>query len=184
MTTRKNDPVLRMVITALFAALVCVTTLIIKIPTPGTNGYVNLGDGIILICAFMMHPLYAGAAAGLGSALADLISGYLAYAPGTLIIKGLMAIVGAMIYHSFGKGQKIKDSLPMMIVAGVIAECIMVLGYFFYEAVFLGYGVGAAASILANVGQGVAGILVACLITPLLERNNEVSSLMGNTWKK
>lgn len=40
------------------------------------QGYVNLGDCAVLISAWMLGPLYGGAAAGIGSALADLLSGY------------------------------------------------------------------------------------------------------------
>ena len=38
-------------------------------------------------------PVYAFVSAGLGSALADVFSGYLVYAPATFVIKGLMALV-------------------------------------------------------------------------------------------
>lgn len=172
-----------MVITALFAALIAVATLVIHIPTPGTNGYVNLGDGFILICAFTMPPLYAGIAGGLGSALADLVMGYLPYSPGTLVIKGLMGLLAGLLYMRFGKGKPIKVSLPVMIVAGIAAECVMVLGYFFYEAVILGFGVAAAASIPANIGQGAMGVAVACVAVPILQRNNELKSLLDKTWK-
>ena len=43
-STKQN--VGKIVITALFAALACVATMIIKVPTVGTNGYVNIGDTI------------------------------------------------------------------------------------------------------------------------------------------
>mgnify|MGYP003426362827 FL=1 len=59
----------------------------------------------------------------------------------------------------------------------------MVLGYFFYEAVVLQYGMAAAGAILPNVGQGVVGIVVACITAPLLQNNGEVKNLMNKTWK-
>lgn len=68
----KGSSTFRIVLTALFAALICVATMLVQIPIPATGGYANLGDGVILICAFLMHPLYAVIAAGLGSFLADI----------------------------------------------------------------------------------------------------------------
>ena len=77
---------------ALFASLVCVATMIVKIPSP-MKGYLNLGDCVVLLCGWLLSPLYGFLAAGLGSALADLFSGYIIYAPATFIIKGGMALI-------------------------------------------------------------------------------------------
>ena len=68
------------VISSMFAALVCVATMLIKIPSP-LKGYINLGDGIVRLAAWILPLPYGMAAAGLGSALADLFSGYVVYAP-------------------------------------------------------------------------------------------------------
>ena len=68
---------------ALFTALTCVFTMVIKVPTLGTNGYVNIGDTGVLLSAWLLGGWYGVIAAGLGSGLADILSGYPAYAPGT-----------------------------------------------------------------------------------------------------
>ena len=81
----------KMVIAALLAALTCVATMIIKIPSP-LKGYMNLGDCVVLVAGWMLSPLYGFLAAGIGSALADLFSGYVVYAPVTFAIKGIMAL--------------------------------------------------------------------------------------------
>ena len=85
------------VFVALFAALICVGTMLVQIPIPATGGYANLGDGVILIAAFLMGTGYATAAAGLGSMLADLLLGYVSYAPGTLIIKAGAALIAGLL---------------------------------------------------------------------------------------
>ena len=82
----------KIVTAALFASLVCVATMIVKIPSP-MKGYLNLGDCVVLLCGWLLSPLYGFLAAGLGSALADLFSGYIIYAPATFIIKGGMALI-------------------------------------------------------------------------------------------
>ena len=179
----KHTSTFKIVLTALFAALICVATMLIQIPIPATGGYANLGDGVILIAAFLLHPLYAVIAAGLGSMLADLLAGYASYALGTLVIKALVALIAALIYNRFGRGRKTSAQIAAMIAGGIAAELIMILGYFFYEAVLLGIGIGAAGGIPGNVGQGVVGVVLGCVLTPILARSREVTELMDRTRK-
>ena len=98
----KNEKLRKLVFAAVLAAFVCVATMIIRIPTP-TKGYVNLGDCIVLVSGWLLGPVYGGAAAGIGSMFADIISGYFTYAPATLIIKALMAVEGYFHTHDFKK---------------------------------------------------------------------------------
>lgn len=78
----------KLVIGALMAALTCIATMIIKIPTP-TLGYIHLGDGLVLLCGIVLGPLGGALSAGIGSMFADIFSGYASWAPATLIIKAL-----------------------------------------------------------------------------------------------
>ena len=114
---------------ALLTSLVCVSTMVIKIPSP-LNGYVNLGDCMVLIAGWCLFPAYGFLSAGLGSALADLFSGYALYAPATFLIKGLMALVAFGTYKLLHK--KI-GKLLSQIIGGVLAEVLMILGYFLFE---------------------------------------------------
>lgn len=175
----KHMSTFRIVMTALFAALICVATMLVQIPLPATGGYANLGDGVILICAFLMNPPYAVIAAGLGSLLADLLAGYAAYAPGTLAIKAGVALIAALIWRRFGRGHGAKRALAVMILSGVLAEAFMVLLYFLYEALLLGMGSGAAGAIPGNIGQGAVGVIIACVTAPVLTRSREVAEMMN-----
>ena len=85
-----------LVMTALLAALACVATLVIRIPSP-TGGYMNLGDTIVLLGAYLLGGAYGAAAGAVGPALADLISGYMVYVPATLVIKAVMALIATGI---------------------------------------------------------------------------------------
>ena len=76
----------KMVTAALLAAFTCIATMIIKIPTP-TFGYIHLGDGLVLLCGIILGPGIGALAAGIGSMFADILSGYMTWAPATLIIK-------------------------------------------------------------------------------------------------
>ena len=172
----KRFSTFQIVITALFSALICVTTMLVRIPIPATGGYANLGDGVILICALLMNPLNAVIAAGLGSMLADVLAGYMSFAPGTLIIKAGVALIALLVYNWLSK--RVKQPILAMAIAGVLAEAFMVLGYFAYEGIFLGMGMGAAGAIIGNIGQGVVGVLVGCLVAPVLNRSKEVRELL------
>ena len=99
----------------MFAALACVATMVIKIPSP-LGGYINLGDCIVLLAGWMLSPIYGLLAAGLGSALADILSGYVAYAPMTFVIKALMAV--ATFYIFIISDKKIGNTASRIISGG------------------------------------------------------------------
>ena len=179
----KHTSTFKIVLTALFAALICVATMLIQIPIPATGGYANLGDGVILVCAYLISSLYAVIAAGLGSMLADLLAGYASFALGTLVIKAGVALIATLIFNRFGRNARTTSRLVSMIVGAVLAEAFMVLGYFVYEAVFMGFGIGAAGSIPGNIGQGVVGVIIGCVLAPILQRSREVTELMDRTRK-
>jgi uncharacterized membrane protein len=157
----------KIVFTALFAALTYVATSIIRIPTLGTNGYVNIGDTIVLLSAWIIGGVYGGLAAGIGSALADLLAGYGTYVPGTFIIKFAMAIVAYLIFVAIKKAN-INKTIGY-IVGGVVAELIMVFGYFLYESTLLGYGLAAAGSIPSNFIQAATCLVLAYVAIGILE---------------
>ena len=101
----KTNQVTKIVLTALFAAMAFVATYIIRIPTVGTNGYVNIGDTIVLLSAWMIGGIYGGLAAGIGSALSDFSAGYGMYVPGTFVIKFLMAVAAYVVFNLLRKAN-------------------------------------------------------------------------------
>ncbi len=159
----KNNRLIKLVMTSLFTAMVCVATVAVHVPIPATQGYVNLGDALVLLGAFFLGPWYGAAAAAVGSALADLFLGYAVYAPGTLLVKGLTALAAGLIMKALRHRTK-AASLP----AGLVGEAVMILGYFAYEGVVLGFGFAAAASIPANAAQGAAGLILSVALYRLL----------------
>jgi uncharacterized membrane protein len=160
-----NESTKKIVMTALFSALTCVATLIIKIPSP-LKGYLNLGDCIVLLAGWMLSPVYGFIAAGLGSALADLFSGYVIYAPATFLIKGLMAIIAFFLFRLLCR--KI-GNVSSRVVSGVCAEIIMILGYFVFEGFLYGFA-PSLVNIPANGVQGIAGIIIGVLLIKTFER--------------
>ena len=169
-----DSKIRKLVLAALMAALCTIMTMVIQVPSP-MQGDVNLGDCAVLMSAWVLGPLYGGAAAGIGSALADLLSGYAHYVPGTFAIKLVMAVAAALIFRAATKkGLSASSVLLGQIVGGVVAEVIMVLGYFAYASLWLGKGLAAAASIPGNIVQGVFGLVAATVVYTVLSRSRAV----------
>ena len=149
--------------TAVFSALCCVSTLVFTVPLPA-SGYFNTGDVFVLLSAWFLGPIFGAVAAGIGSALADVFSGFALYAPATLIIKACMAFISYMVWAFFKKIIK-KDAVDFLprALSAILAEFIMVAGYFTFECVLYGLA-GGAANILGNTLQGACCL---CLATAL-----------------
>lgn len=159
-----NNNLKKLILAALFAALSCVATMSIRIPTPGTGGYIHPGDAIVILSGVILGPVWGFFAGGIGSALSDLIGGYFVYVPITFVIKGLVALVAGHLYQKIGKTQK---SRYVAVVLGGVADIILVAGGYFVCEYFI-YGSGAAASIPANIIQGIGGLVISCILYPIL----------------
>ncbi len=163
----KDNTTKKLVFAALFTALVCVATMVIRIPTP-LGGYIHCGDVVVVLAGFLLGPVWGALSAGLGSGLADLISGYPLYAPGTFIIKALVALIAGWLIG----GKFVKDEFAKALVAGLIGGAVMVGGYMLYEAVFMGFGVAAAANIPMNAIQGAFGAIAGAALYIALSKTN------------
>lgn len=159
-----NNNLKKLILAALFAALSCVATMSIRIPTPGTGGYIHPGDAIVILSGVILGPVWGFLAGGIGSALSDLIGGYFIYVPITFVIKGLVALAAGLLYQKVGKNQK---SRYIAVILGGVADIILVAGGYFICEFFI-YGAGAAASIPANIIQGVGGLVISCILYPIL----------------
>lgn len=159
-----NNNLKKLILAALFAALSCVATMSIRIPTPGTGGYIHPGDAIVILSGVILGPVWGFLAGGIGSALSDLIGGYFVYVPITFMIKGLVALTAGLLYQKVGKTQK---SRYAAVVLGGVADIILVAGGYFVCEYFI-YGAGAAASIPANIIQGIGGLVISCILYPIL----------------
>ena len=158
----------KMVMGALLASLICVATMIIKIQIPSLfKGYYHLGDSVVLIAGWMFSPMYGFLAAGIGSALADIFSGYVIYAPATFLIKGLMALGAYGVYKML---RKVTKNMPSRVVSGIVAGLIMVLGYYLYEGILYGF-VAAGVNVIANLSQGIVGLVVGLVLVKVFEKS-------------
>lgn len=162
----------KIVTAALLAALCCIATMVIKVPSP-LNGYVNLGDCIVLLCGWVLSPMYGFLAAGIGACLADLFSGYVVFAPATFLIKGLMAFFA---YHGVRLLSSKINKFSARLFTGIICEVFMVLGYYVFEGFLYGF-IPSLVNIPANAVQGLVGIILALILIKIVEKNKLLSSL-------
>ena len=153
----------KMVASALFAALIFIATFFISIKLP--HGYINVGDGFVLLSGCILGPVYGALAAAIGSALADIIGGYFLYAPATFIIKALMAVGTYYIYASIKKNSKFIATF----VSGIVGEVIMIALYFVFEAFVIGFA-AAVINIYANSLQAGASFVIYILFMNILSR--------------
>lgn len=171
----KRSSGFKWIIAAMFASMTCICTLCVQIALP-MGGYINLGDALVLMGAFLMGRKYGALAAGIGAALADVVSGYAFYAPGTLVIKAATAFVAAALVC----GER--PHMPITLrraLAGLAGETVMVLGYLAYEWFLLSNGSAALANLPGNAVQGAAGVLLAVLIVPLISKPREIQEMLA-----
>jgi uncharacterized membrane protein len=150
---------------ALLTALVAAATMVVKIPMPATQGYINVGDALIIAGALLGGGRVGGLAGGLGSALADLLGGYTQWAPFTLVIKGLEGLFIGWL------GNLEASRRRWLLRAGIAAAGMawMVLGYFLVE--YRLYGPGPALfSLWGNVVQGAASLACGLPLAAVLQR--------------
>lgn len=139
-------------ITAVMAALICIMTMVVQIPIP--LGYAHLGDAFILLTVLFVGKRSGIWAGGIGSALADLLTGYAYWAIPTFIIKSLMA-------WGTGKIAYKKDNTCTLfsvrsVIACVVGMAWMVIGYTAAGAVLYG---SIAAGLSSAPGLAVKGVL-------------------------
>ncbi|MBE3577295.1 MAG: ECF transporter S component [Limnochordales bacterium] len=149
-------------------ALVAVGTIVIHIPMPGTEGYVNVGDTFIFLIAATFGPLLGLIAGGFGSALADLILGYPHWAPFTLVIKGLEGLLVGWLLSRTGQTTTSRPGIVTVLVY-ILGAVWMVLGYTVVEIFIYGWG-AALGSIPGNSLQGGVSVVLGWLLTVAVRR--------------
>lgn len=143
--------------TALFAALITVGTLYLKVPGP--TGYYHMGDGLVYTAAIVLGLWPAAFAASVGSALADVLGGAAVFAPWTFVIKGLTAVVVAFAARG---GRNV--------LAMLLGALVTVVGYAAATAIL--YGPPAAvAETLGNLLQVGVGVILALVLLPIARRS-------------
>lgn len=169
MKSQLNTKLKAIVYTALSIAMVTLMTMVIRIPSV-RGGYVNFGDIMIFITAVFLGKKAGFLAGGIGSALADIISSYMVYAPATFVIKGLEGLICGLLIERFSKDRFNSRSI---ISSVIISGLWMVFGYFMFEYAVGGwffanedFGIIAALSNLP--GNLIQGLVSAAAAMPFI----------------
>ncbi len=172
----------KLVLCALMTAIVFLITFtpFLQIPSPMTQGYYNIGDAAIMITAILLGRRVGFIAGGIGSALADIVTGYYIYAPATLIIKGIEGyIIGVIGSRKNGIPSRLRQTVA--VVAGGLE---MVLGYFLYQVTVMraiNPTLGMAsiiADLPGNLVQGALSAVLALIFLAVLFRTKAVKNLL------
>jgi uncharacterized membrane protein len=114
-------------------ALVWLATVAFQLYIPETKGYFNIGESMVYTSALLFGPIIGAFAGGIGSALADVTTGYLIYAPGTLIIKGIEGFITGLLFNSLKKIPE-KAWKPLILAFGIIfSSLIYFIGVSYYS---------------------------------------------------
>ncbi|MHB1295268.1 MAG: ECF transporter S component [Anaerolineae bacterium] len=143
---------LTLAIAAIMIAITAVFTLLVRIPIPATQGYVNFSDVATFFSAFAFGPVTGFVAGGVGAAIADLLGGYPQFAILSLLAHGLQGLAAGAL----GRGR----GLPGLILAWLAGAIVMVTVYLLGEGLVLtGWG-PALAELPFNALQTVVGGLI------------------------
>ncbi len=168
---KEKTTVQTLVMTALMMCLIMVMTIIIRIPVPATQGYIHLGDCMIFLGVLLLGWKYGAVAAGVGSALADLWGGYAMYAPITLVVKFVMAMVVGLFIQRVVKTGLTPIKLRIAEITGmVIGGAFMCGGYYLAESIMYGNWVVPLVAIPMNILQFVVGVVLASGLATALYR--------------
>lgn len=141
----KKQSIKLMCVAGVFTALVFVFTAYLHIPS--YTGYVHIGDGLIYLAACLLPTPYAVFVGAGGAFLADCLTGYAIWAPGSVIIKTAVAL----LFSSKGKRILNKRNSLMLIPACAIT----VGGYYLYESIITANFIAPVQGILGNITQSV-----------------------------
>jgi uncharacterized membrane protein len=147
-------------LTAVMTAAVAAVTMVISVPFPLTRGYFNFGDAIVMLAGLLFGARLGGFAGGIGSALADVLSGYPYYAPLTLLIKGTEGFLTGLI----GNNKR----FPVRVIAVCVAAITMLAGYFAVETPLYGMGAALAELLTVNSVQVISGAVTALFMTQII----------------
>jgi uncharacterized membrane protein len=162
---QENKNALKVAVVAVLTAVVVVFTLVVRIPT--AKGYLNLCDVAIVFIAFTFGPWSAFIAAALGTALADLISGYAQWAPISFVVHGLEGFLVALIVK---QRADVLVSWPRKICAGLVCVATVSLGYFALSVLFISTVSVAAAEIPGNIIQSGVGFVLGMAVSVAVKR--------------
>lgn len=157
----KKKKIYLMCLTSAFTALVFVVTAYLHIPTK--NGYIHVGDGFIYLAACLLPWPYAMTVGAGGALLADCLTGFAIWAPGSVIIK---AITTLLFSSKKNKIINFRNSIALFPAAILCAG-----GYYLYESLLYGNFVAPLSGIPASIIQSISSSIVFVIIGTTIDKH-------------
>lgn len=169
----KDQKIRLMCIAGIFTAIVFVFTAYLHIPSH--TGYTHVGDGFIYLAACMLPLPYAMFVGAGGALLADCLTGYAIWAPGSIIIKTV-----AVLFFS-RKSARIISIRNLLALIPAWAVCIG--GYYLYEALITGNFVAPLSGIPGYITQSVLSSILFVVAGLAMDKLNAKNTLVGGIQK-
>jgi uncharacterized membrane protein len=185
----KNEKLLKVVFTGIFAALsyVVFTFLQIKIPLPGGDATsIHLGNAVCVLGALLLGGVYGGLGGAIGMTIGDLLDPvYVVYAPKTLFLKFCIGFITGLIAHKLGHVSTETDNKKVLkwtiaaSVCGLLFNVIFdpLIGYF-YKLLILGKPAAeltlvwnVASTSINAVTSAIVSVLVYMALRPALKKS-------------
>lgn len=149
---RSKNATVNLALTGLMAALVFVATMFFKVEivAAGEKTMVGFANVFCILSGLLLGPLYGGLAAGIGSALFDLLGGWATSAPVTLVTKFAMAFLCGLIVWGGNKTGRKLSRVIVGAVSGSLFYCVLYLGYSYLREILVGDAAQTAQLILAT----------------------------------
>jgi uncharacterized repeat protein (TIGR04002 family) len=167
---KSNEKIFNIVLAGLFAALIFVMIAYLpRIPT--ARGYIHIGDAAIYLAASILPQPFAAISAAIGGFLADALTGYMIWAPYTLVIKACLTIAftsrrGAIMNRRNCLGT-------------IAAFPISIGGYYLAEMLMTGSTIAPLADVPANAVQAAGSMALYMIFATCMDRSGVKTRLAG-----
>lgn len=151
------------------AGLTVAATIFTRVPAPGSGGqYFNLSEAVLYTAALVGGP-WLGACAALGAALADLLVGAALWAPFTLGIKGVEALVAGHLRARLARGRPHGGGWQQDLLALVPAGIWMMAAYALAARLLGGPG-AVPVELTIDAAQVSSSVVLALVLAPAVRR--------------
>ena len=165
----KKQKIKLVCLAGVFTALVYVFTAYLHIPSH--TGYTHVGDGFIYLAACLLPLPYAAFVGAVGALLADCLTGFAIWAPGSVIIKAVAVLFFVR------KSEKIITLRNALALLPASAVCIG--GYYLYEAIITGNFVAPIAGIPGYITQSVLSSILFVVLGLALDKIKAKDHILG-----
>ena len=149
------------VFSSLFAALVLLATMFLRIQAFSGGGYLHVGDAFVFAAGAALPLPFAMAVVAIGAGLADVFVGLAIYAPWTIVIKVICATVIWLLLNRGGSFNRIITALCICAIISMVGYFIAIMTIINTDAALL--------SILETAGQVVVGGVIFLGLWPIVQ---------------